>query len=85
MMHVKVMVVDGRFSIIGSANFDNRSFELNDEVIVGTDDQPLAAALTEDFEKDLKRSKRITPEEWKNRSILEKSREWFWGMFGEIF
>jgi cardiolipin synthase len=85
MMHVKTLVVDGTFSIIGSANFDNRSFELNDEVAVAAHDQPLAASLIEDFEKDLKRSKRITPDEWKNRGILEKSREWFWGLFGEIF
>ena len=85
MMHVKALVVDGIFSIIGSANFDNRSFELNDELAVAASDRGLAAALTEDFEKDMKRSKRITPEEWKDRGILERSREWFWGMFGEIF
>lgn len=85
MMHVKAVIVDGIFSIIGSANFDNRSFELNDEVVIGASDSALAAALTQDFEKDMARSKRIMLEEWKARSILEKSREWFWGMFGEIF
>ena len=85
MMHVKALVVDGTFSIIGSANFDNRSFELNDEVAVAASDPTLAASLIQDFEKDMQRSTRITPEEWKNRGILEKSREWFWAMFGEIF
>ena len=35
MMHVKAMMVDGVWSVIGSANFDNRSFELNDELTVG--------------------------------------------------
>jgi cardiolipin synthase len=85
MMHVKAMVVDGTFSIIGSANFDNRSFELNDEVAVAAADRQLAAELTSDFEHDMKRSKRIVREEWENRGLLEKSREWFWAMFSEIF
>jgi cardiolipin synthase len=85
MMHVKALVADGVFSITGSANFDNRSFELNDELAVAASDPQLAAALLRDFEHDLARSKRITPDEWRKRSILEKSREWFWGMFGEIF
>jgi cardiolipin synthase A/B len=85
MMHVKALVADGAFSITGSANFDNRSFELNDELAVAVSDPQLATALLADFEHDLSRSTRITPDEWRKRSILEKSREWFWGMFGEIF
>jgi cardiolipin synthase len=85
MMHVKAMMVDGTFSVVGSANFDNRSFELNDEVAVAASDQSLAAALIQDFEQDMTRSQRIVLEEWAERGILEKSREWFWAMFGEIF
>ena len=46
MMHTKVVIVDGIFSIIGSANFGNRSFELNDELTVGVYDRELAAQLT---------------------------------------
>ena len=46
MMHAKAMMVDGVFSIIGSANFGNRSFELNDELAIGVDDAELAAQLT---------------------------------------
>jgi cardiolipin synthase len=85
MMHVKAMVVDGQFSIAGSANFDNRSFELNDELTIAVHDRYLASELLGDFEQDLLRSKRLNLEEWKRRSFLEKSREWFWGMFGELF
>jgi cardiolipin synthase len=85
MMHTKAMMVDGIFSIIGSANFDNRSFELNDELAVAASDRQLASALIEDFEKDVTRSTRIMREQWEDRGLLEKSREWFWGMFGEIF
>ncbi len=41
MMHTKAMIVDGVFSIIGSANFGNRSFELNDELVIGVCEREL--------------------------------------------
>ncbi len=86
MMHTKVMVVDGIFSIIGSANFGNRSFELNDELTVGVYDRELAAQLTRDFEADSKVSKRLDAETWpKQRSFDGKINEWFWDFFGEMF
>ena len=53
MMHVKALVVDGVWSIVGSTNFDNRSLELNDENQCGVADRDLAARLTQDFEEDL--------------------------------
>ena len=85
MMHVKAMVVDEVWSVIGSANFDNRSFELNDELTVAVADRDLAAALTADIEADIARSLRLDANTWGQRSLLEKSREMFWGMFGELF
>jgi len=85
MMHVKAMMVDGAWSVIGSANFDNRSFELNDELTAGVADPELAAALTRDFEADMAKSKKLDAITWGQRSILEKSREFFWAMFGEVF
>ena len=85
MMHVKAMVIDGVWSVIGSANFDNRSFELNDELTVAVADRELAAELTKDFENDMRRSKRLDLAEWRDRSLLQKSREKFWAMFGELF
>lgn len=85
MMHVKAMVVDGILTVAGSANFDNRSFELNDELTLAVADRRLAADLTRHFEHDLSRSKQIVLEEWQDRAWLEKSREWFWAMFGELF
>ena len=56
MMHAKVMVADGSWSIFGSANFDNRSLELNDEMNVAVSDPGLAARLLQDFNRDLQRS-----------------------------
>ena len=86
MMHTKVMVVDGTFSIIGSANFGNRSFELNDELAIGVYDAELAAQLTRDFETDLQSSKRLDAATWpRQRSFDGKINEWFWDFFGEMF
>jgi len=85
MMHVKAMTVDGVWSVIGSANFDNRSFELNDELTVAVFDRKLAAQLIADFDADAARSKKLDADSWRRRSILQKSREYFWSFFGEIF
>ena len=86
MMHTKVMVVDGIFSVIGSANFGNRSFELNDELAIGVYDPELAAQLTRDFETDLKSSTRLDAKTWpQQRSFDGKINEWFWDFFGEMF
>jgi cardiolipin synthase len=85
MMHAKVLVVDGVWSMVGSANFDNRSLELNDEMNVAVRDPALAASLLEDFNQDLTRARRITADEWRRRPLLGRSREMFWSYFGEIF
>ncbi len=85
MMHVKAMMVDGVLSVFGSANFDNRSFELNDELTVVAWDRALAARLTEAFERDLKRSRHWTLDTWRSRGLLARVRERFWGAFGELF
>jgi cardiolipin synthase len=84
-MHAKVMLVDDEWSMFGSANFDNRSLELNDELNVIARNKELVDRFAVDFEKDLKHSRRITLEEWQQRSWLDRSREKFWGWFAEIF
>jgi cardiolipin synthase len=84
MMHVKAVVIDRRWSLVGSANFDNRSFELNDEITLAVDEPVLAAAVTAAFERDLTRSRRLTIDEWHKRSIVERGMELFWGLFGEV-
>jgi cardiolipin synthase len=85
MMHVKAMVVDGVWSVFGSANFDNRSFELNDELTVAVQDRELAAALTRDFTNDMQRSVQINPATWHERPLWQKTRELFWAQYGELF
>jgi len=85
MMHAKTITVDGLMSIIGSANFDNRSLELNDELNVAVFDRALAARLQADFEKDLAASKKLTLENWRARPLTEKGRDWLLSYFGEVF
>lgn len=85
MMHAKVLVVDGEWSMFGSANFDNRSLELNDELNVAVTDRDLAHRFTVDFEQDLRVSSRLDLSTWRNRRVLDKAREKFWSYFGEIF
>ncbi len=85
MMHTKAMVVDGILSTFGSANFDNRSLELNDELNIAVWNRELGARFTADFEHDLKVSERLELQQWRRRSLLQKSREHFWSYFGEVF
>jgi len=84
MMHVKAVIVDRRWSLVGSANFDNRSFELNDEITIAVDDSALASELTKAFEHDLTRSTRLTAAEWRKRPLINRAFETFWGWFGEV-
>jgi cardiolipin synthase len=85
MMHTKTIVVDGIVSMFGSANFDNRSLELNDELNVAVTNRDLAARFARDFEEDISRARRLELNTWRQRPSLEKTREHFWSYFGEIF
>ncbi len=76
MIHAKVMVIDRLWCVVGSTNFDNRSFGLNDEVNVAAPDSGLAQRLHEDFETDLAKSQRVTYEEWSHRPLHERVVEW---------
>jgi len=75
MFHCKVMVVDEVWTSVGSANFDNRSFRLNDEANLNIHDAAFGQDQSQAFEQDLTRSRRITYEEWKNRPLTEKLKE----------
>lgn len=71
-LHAKIMVVDGLWCSVGSTNFDNRSFRLNDEANLNVLDAGFATRLTETFEHDLTRSREITLAEWSRRSLVTK-------------
>ncbi len=71
-LHYKVMIVDGLWSSVGSTNFDNRSFRLNDEANLNIHDAGFAARLREIFEADKARSREVTFEAWRHRPLKEK-------------
>ena len=73
MIHAKVFIVDRRWSVVGSTNFDNRSFGLNDEVNLAVLDPHLAELLERDFAADLALSRAITLEQWRGRSYGERA------------
>jgi cardiolipin synthase A/B len=73
MYHCKVMIVDGLLVSVGSTNFDNRSFRLNDEATLNILDAGFAAELTRVFEADLALSRPITLLQWASRPWRERA------------
>jgi cardiolipin synthase len=80
-LHAKVMVVDGIWSSVGSTNFDNRAFRLNDEANLNVYDREFAAQMTRTLADDKLKSREITLEEWRSRAWHVKLRDWFWSLF----
>ncbi len=76
MYHCKVMIVDNLMVSVGSTNFDSRSFRLNDEANLNVYDAAMATRQSAIFEDDLKKSRRVTFEEWTNRPLKEKAQDW---------
>jgi cardiolipin synthase len=72
MIHVKSLMVDGMWSLIGTTNVDNRSFEHNDEVNVAFREAAVTARLSQHFTADLARSQEVTLAGWKTRTVGEK-------------
>jgi cardiolipin synthase A/B len=75
MLHAKTLTVDETWSSVGSVNFDNRSFQLHDEVTLCVQSERFAGQLHEVFERDLENSERIEPDQWRERPITHRARE----------
>jgi cardiolipin synthase A/B len=75
MIHAKILIVDDLWTVVGSTNFDNRSFGINDEVNLAVRDCAVAQRLGEDFTADLRQSQRITLEDWRRRPVAERITE----------
>ena len=82
MYHCKVLVVDGLWVSVGSANFDNRSLAINDEANMNVYDAAFARRQTEVFEQDLERSRAVTLQEWRSRPMLDQWRDAAASAFG---
>ena len=76
MIHIKSIVVDSLFSIIGSSNLDARSAEINEELDVVVYDRDFGRQMEETFSNDLKRTREYTLEQFRQRSLWERTVEW---------
>lgn len=77
-MHAKLLIVDDSFVSVGSTNFDERSFRLNDEANLNIYDSGFAAAKIAIFAQDLARSRQVTLQEWQDRPLRQRASDWAW-------
>ena len=84
LLHQKVMTVDGVWSGIGSSNFDDRSFETNDEITLSISDAALARRLDAIFEKYVARATEIRLEHWRKRALSHKLTDHFFYTLNEL-
>jgi cardiolipin synthase len=75
MMHAKTAVVDDLWSVVGSANLDERSMELNEENVVGIADRDFAREIVTGMESDFTRSREVTLESRRSRPLWERALE----------
>ncbi len=75
MLHAKTLCLDGAWSCVGSANFDNRSFQLNDEATLCVGSEAFAADLAAQFARDLEVSEAMSPDRWRRRPLRRRATE----------
>ncbi|MFD7027331.1 phosphatidylserine/phosphatidylglycerophosphate/cardiolipin synthase family protein [Streptomyces sp. NPDC059917] len=75
MMHAKILTMDGIAALIGSSNFNRRSLDHDEEVMLAVLDTEFTRTLDAHFDDDLRESTRIGPARWRRRSVLERARE----------
>lgn len=84
LLHQKIMTVDGVWSAIGSSNFDDRSFETNDEITMAIKDEALAQKLDAIFLKYVARANEIDLERWKHRGAWHKLKDNAFYLMNEV-
>jgi cardiolipin synthase A/B len=75
LLHQKVMAIDGAWCAVGSSNFDDRSFETNDEITIGFLDAALARRLEEIFEDDARHCVELTAGAWRQRGLWHRMKD----------
>ncbi len=83
--HSKVLMVDDIFTSVGTANFDNRSFDLNFEVNALIYNEKITREMVEMFHDDLNHSQRVLPSEWKSRPLKQKIKESTCRILGPLY
>jgi cardiolipin synthase len=84
LLHQKVMTIDGVWSAVGSSNFDDRSFETNDEITLGILDPATAQRLDAVFEKYVSRCEEIELGAWRKRGLWHKLKDNAFYMLNEV-
>ena len=84
LLHQKVMTIDGRWCAVGSANFDDRSFETNDEITVAFIDAGTAKRLDAIFEHYARDGSEIELERWSRRGWAHKAVDQLYYLFNEL-
>jgi cardiolipin synthase len=72
MLHAKILTVDGVLSAIGSSNFNRRSMDHDEEIVMAILDPEITRLLDEHFEEDLRRSTSIDLDRWRTRSQIQR-------------
>lgn len=72
MLHCKIMLVDGAWTSVGSCNFDDRSFRLNDEARLNVFNETFACTQLEHVERDFAKSHRIVARRWAHRALTRR-------------
>jgi cardiolipin synthase len=72
MTHLKTLIVDDTWAVVGTANIDNRSFEHNDEINVALRGAAIVGTIRAEFERDLQSSDEVTATAWHARPRLER-------------
>jgi cardiolipin synthase len=75
MFHAKTLAVDGQWATVGTVNFDNRSFQLHDEITLGVWSEDFATLLGESFDADVASSEEIEPHRWEQRTTRQRLTE----------
>ncbi|HET8692692.1 MAG TPA: phospholipase D-like domain-containing protein [Steroidobacteraceae bacterium] len=84
LLHQKLMTVDGAWCAVGSSNFDDRSFETNDEITLGIADEGLAARFDAIFEKYAAEATEVRLDAWKRRAWSHRALDQAMYLFNEL-
>jgi cardiolipin synthase len=84
LLHQKVMTVDGIWAAVGSSNFDDRSFEINDEITLAFRDEALAKQLDQIFEKYAAGCEELKLEKWRKRGLWQRTKENAFYLINEV-
>jgi len=84
LLHQKILTIDGEWCMVGSANFDDRSFETNDEITLAVLDAATAGKLDAIFEKYAAKAEEIRLDAWSKRSRAHRLLDQAYYLFNEI-